>query len=357
MTLGELELIRIKTLKKIAKSKKSDYIAWLLIFIVCLIIGTIIFLWLFAVSKDDGNQHEFVAVLVFLFGFHYIVYLGPRSYKLQIFILLIAIFFVYKISIIFAAIYFGYLAFEMFFYSDNDKIEITNDEMSMEFRRLFKQKHILPYFEKFGYKYQMYSMIDTNHIINSKLFPRFIKHNGNDKIEGIYEGIKFEFSDIILTDREEGENIEISPDSIGIKNAKGILFYADFNKRIKSSTFILQNVKPQNMQNLKTITMDDSEFNDKFKVYSSDAQNAMYILSPALMRRILHFERRVKFPISISFVGTKIYIFIQTNKDNFEPNINKSVFKYDPAKEIKEELSHMLSIVRILKLNRKIWSV
>ena len=103
--------------------------------------------------------------------------------------------------------------------------------------------------------------------------------------------------------------------------------------------------------------MDDSEFNDKFKVYSSDAQNAMYILSPALMRRILHFERRVKFPINISFVGTKIYIFIQTNKDNFEPDINKSVFKYDPAKEIKEELSHMLSIVRILKLNRKIWSV
>ena len=51
MTLGELELIRIKTLKKIAKSKKSDHIAWLLIFIVCLIIGAIIFLWIFAISK------------------------------------------------------------------------------------------------------------------------------------------------------------------------------------------------------------------------------------------------------------------------------------------------------------------
>lgn len=71
--------------------------------------------------------------------------------------------------------------------------------------------------------------------------------------------------------------------------------------------------------------MDDNEFNSQFSVYSNNTQNAMYILSPAFMKWLLDLKKRPNFPISISFMGDKIYIFLDTGKDNFEPNIDQSI--------------------------------
>lgn len=351
MTQSELEILRVKTLKKI----KNDKDKTLTPFHVIILIGFLFALIMFLFLEQFSNYYLILYLAIFILAFFNALLVDDFFGVNFVLLIFVTIFSIEKSHVI-GVVYLIFLIVTLYNKS-HKSIHIEAENLAtIEFKRIFKQQYLMPYIEKFGYKYQMYSMIDTNHIINSKLFTSFVKHGGNDKISGKFEGVNFEFSDISLIDKENSDNLPVvAPDSVGIMNAKGILFYADFNKKINSATFILQG--SAYIENFNRITMDDSEFNDKFKVYSSDAQNAMYILSPALMRRILHFERRVKFPINISFVGTKIYIFIQTNKDNFEPDINKSVFKYDPAKEIKEELSHMLSIVRILKLNRKIWSV
>ena len=136
----------------------------------------------------------------------------------------------------------------------------------------------------------------------------------------------------------------------------GGIFYAKFNKKIKSQIFVLTN-KKQVVKNLKKITMDDSEFNSQFSVYSNNTQNAMYILSPAFMKWLLDLKKRLNFPISISFMGDKIYIFLDTGKDNFEPNIEQSILHTNSIFTIKMELLHFLSIVKTLNLNTKIWEV
>jgi len=43
-------------------------------------------------------------------------------------------------------------------------------------------------------------------------------------------------------------------------------------------------------------------------------------------------------------------------RDNFEPDIDESVLRRDPAAQLKRELSHFLAIVKNLKLNERIWS-
>ncbi|MBR7047393.1 MAG: DUF3137 domain-containing protein, partial [Campylobacter sp.] len=60
-------------------------------------------------------------------------------------------------------------------------------------------------------------------------------------------------------------------------------------------------------------------------------------------------------PINMSFVGNKIYIFIDTGRDNFEPDINANATI--TAKAIKVEFSHFLSIVKTLNLNTRIWKI
>ena len=56
-------------------------------------------------------------------------------------------------------------------------------------------------------------------------------------------------------------------------------------------------------------------------------------------------------------MGDKIYIFLDTGKDNFESNIDQSILHTNSIFTIKMELLHFLSIVKTLNLNTKIWEV
>ncbi|MDA3069925.1 DUF3137 domain-containing protein [Campylobacter sp. VBCF_08 NA3] len=213
-----------------------------------------------------------------------------------------------------------------------------------KYKDLFKNRYLKDYLAKFGYEYQEKGSLDQIILKHSKLFNPSEISNINDKICGKIDKVEFVFCDLII--KKE------------LKDALyfGVFFYAEFNKNIKSKTFIKsKDSKIKTAENLKKIIMDDTKFNRTFEVYSTDAINAMYILSPALMKRILSLKWHLNFPISISFVGSKIYIFIDTGKDNFEPNIDISAIKSDRI--IKTELSHFLSIVKTLNLNTRIWKV
>ena len=72
------------------------------------------------------------------------------------------------------------------------------------------------------------------------------------------------------------------------------------------------------------------------------------------MRRLLRFRSGAGGPISLSFSGKNVYIFIHTGYDSFEPSVDRSVFGFDPAASIKHELLFFLSIVKSLKLNENI---
>ena len=101
--------------------------------------------------------------------------------------------------------------------------------------------------------------------------------------------------------------------------------------------------------------MDNSEFNDTFNVFGQDIQNTMYVLTPAFMDKILALKKLMKCPISLSFFANKIFIKIDRGYDSFEPNLNKSIISQSIAPRIKAELNAMFDIVKILKLNSKIW--
>ncbi|MBQ3675008.1 MAG: DUF3137 domain-containing protein [Campylobacter sp.] len=215
------------------------------------------------------------------------------------------------------------------------------------FKDEFKDKFLKPYFDELGYNYEI-DTIGNNYIKNSRLFEESVDllDYDNDKISGENDGVWFGFGDVVLYDSKKEYEIW------------GVFFYAEFNKMANSNTFVISNdTTNQNSKKFRKITMDDSEFNSYFSVYTDDTQNAMYLLSPSLMRQLLNLKKRLKFPISLSFVGDKIYIFTDTGKDSFEPDINKSVLKENPAFAIKLELSQFLAIVKTPNLNRKIWRV
>ena len=141
---------------------------------------------------------------------------------------------------------------------------------SIKFRRAFKEHYLMPYFKAFGYRYDIGGSIDPAKLKLSGLFFRLDKFKGgNDRVSGVYDGVKFAFCDVSLFNRFSESEI------------LGTFFYAEFNKRISAKTLIFPaRAGAPNTGGLKKIDMDDAEFNAAFAVYCEDAAGAMYILAP-----------------------------------------------------------------------------
>lgn len=140
---------------------------------------------------------------------------------------------------------------------------------------------------------------------------------------------------------------------------EGPFFVANFNKKIRSDVFVFSNttLPPSELRHKllggREIPIDNADFNQNFTIYANDAMTVMYVLTPALMEKILSLKQLVKSNISLSFKQNKIYIAIARGADSFEPSLDQPILNARIAKDIKADLDAMLQIVKILKLNEK----
>jgi hypothetical protein len=147
---------------------------------------------------------------------------------------------------------------------------------------------------------------------------------------------------------------------------KGLFFMADFNKPFNGKTLVMpdfaekhfgafgQKLQGMNKFRGNLIKFEDSEFEKQFVVYGSDQNEAMYILTPSLMQRILEFKNKVNGDIRISFVDSKIFIAIPHKKDIFEPRIYRTVLSFEPIVEYFEQIQLAVGIVEDLCLNANV---
>ena len=73
------------------------------------------------------------------------------------------------------------------------------------------------------------------------------------------------------------------------------------------------------------------------------------------MEQLIKLQKMFKDPISVSFVDNRIFIKVDRGYDSFEPDLSQNIVNKNIAPRIKAELNAMFDIVKILKLNSKIW--
>lgn len=237
------------------------------------------------------------------------------------------------------------LAFIIYYYAcyyQNREIYIF--EEIKKYKISFKTIYIKNFIEKQGFKYlgdKTPNKFDRILLQSSGFFNSSQINYLDDVIEGEKFGTKFKFFEIFIN----------SSDS----NFGGVFFVADFSKEINSQTTIIS----KKIINFKSynILMDNALFNDKFKVFSDNPINAMYILTPIFLEKIANLTKNFGDNIKINFKNSKIYIHIEGKYDHFEPDIYKSAITNNPAKNILDEINALLDIVEILVLNSKIYKV
>lgn len=232
----------------------------------------------------------------------------------------------------------------------------------------FKHKIIRPLIEAIddNLNYTPNSHLSQHLFERSKLFTKTIdRFNGNDLVRGHINSVALAFSDI----HAEYESRDSKGRSSWHTIFKGLFIVADFNKHFKGSTVVLPDsaektfgsfigswLQKNNMGRNDLVKMDDPEFEKAFVVYGSDQIEARYILTHAMMKRLLDYKKQTQEDIYISFVGSKIHLGIYYNKDLFEPTVFTSLLEYKQAISYTQTLKLSIGIVEELKLNEKLWS-
>ncbi|MFT5861294.1 MAG: hypothetical protein ACI865_003418 [Flavobacteriaceae bacterium] len=212
--------------------------------------------------------------------------------------------------------------------------------------------------------YSATSHISSADFERSKIFlSRVDRFNGDDLVQGTIGKTAVRFSEIhseyYTTDKDGKRSYHTT--------FKGIFFIADFNKAFIGETVVLPDTaeklfgklgsffQKMNISRPKLIKLEDPVFEKAFAVYGTDQVEARYILTPALMSRIMEFKKKSG-KIHLSFMHNSVYIAISVSKNLFEPPFFKSMLRAEIVEEYFEYLLMSVEIVEDLNLNTRIWS-
>ena len=218
-----------------------------------------------------------------------------------------------------------------------------------EFRANFKRQIIENIVKKHGLSYDKDRGLGLDDFFT--IYDcRVDEWHSEDLVEGDIGGVSVKFSDFYAAKKVKKKN-----GTETVVQFQGVLFKADFNKKLSSITQIAH----VNSRNLavygQKANMDDARFEEIFDVYTTDQIGARYALSPALMENFTLLCLRLDAPVNSVFKDNQIFIAVETWRDDFEPDIRKSLINNETIALYESEIASFAQIVKELNLNRKIW--
>lgn len=222
-----------------------------------------------------------------------------------------------------------------------------------------------------GLAYEPASCIGQDSFERSRLCTRRIdRYRGEDLVHGSVGATEIVFSEIHAEHREQYTDSKGRRHTRWITLFKGLFFIGDFNKHFAGATVVVPDVaervlgawlggllqKANFAQPGELVKLEDPEFEKAFAVYGDDQVEARYILTPALMRRLLDFRARTGRDVSLSFVDSCVFVGVAYTRDLFEPRMLGSLTDPAWARGYFDDLAMAVGIVEDLNLNTRIWT-
>ena len=254
-------------------------------------------------------------------------------------------------SLIYGGVVLYKISDELKAYKEAFKIEVIGTAL----KSLDKSLTIEPYKGILEYEFE-----------NTQLFNQTAdRYNTEDLVSGTAGATGFYFAEIHAEYKTEvqtknGTNTEWHD------IFKGIMFAADFNKNFQGVTIL----KPKDLfstmgawfsknlfsfSNKDVISLENTAFSNTFITHSTNQVEARYILTPAMMERILNLNHYTKSTVSLSFINSKMYIAFPLSRNYFEAPVFKTLSNPDLLNDDVAVIKFMYEIVRELDLNTRIW--
>lgn len=242
--------------------------------------------------------------------------------------------------------------------------------VSESYRKEYKEKiiaRITGYADE-GLAYSPEGFIPMDTFVRSRIFTLSCdKYSGEDHFRGRIGKTDIEFSEVTAKHRSSSGTGKNRSEEYTII-FKGLFIIADFNKNFKTHTVVLPDTAEklfgkfgQTLQSAafgrgELIRLEDPRFEKEFCVYGDDQVEARYILTPALMERILAYSKKWNTRVHLSFLDSKVYIAISMYKDLFELRPFKPAADYKFIEESLRFLTLITEVVEDLNLNTRIWT-
>ncbi|EDP61893.1 hypothetical protein BAL199_28845 [alpha proteobacterium BAL199] len=188
----------------------------------------------------------------------------------------------------------------------------------------------------------------------SDILPSYSGKSLQDHIRGEVSGVPITMCDAELTERRGS-----GKGSRTVTVFRGPLVVSVFPKPSTGRTIVVPdggaigNFFAGRGQDVgQRVKLESPDFERAFEVYSSDQVEARYLLTPAMMERLLAFRARFGSRIRLAFAERELLIAIDDRRDWFpDPGLFQKLT--DPAlvRDQAEEIARIAKIVETLKLN------
>ena len=173
----------------------------------------------------------------------------------------------------------------------------------------------------------------------------------DDYISGRYKDIVFECSDIKVEDViRNGKHTQT------VTCFQGLYLKVNLKKRVHGWTVVREreflgdgNPRPfwSEMPHLERVRVESEAFNQKFSIYTSDGQEAFYLLTPHFMEKLLELERRYDGKCMFGFLNGQLHVAIDSREDHFVIGLFDAVDKAKIA-EHQAEIDMIKGIVELV---------
>lgn len=226
----------------------------------------------------------------------------------------------------------------------------------------FKENVLLPSLKKKHpqLNYNQSASISRDEFVASEIFSSFrvSRFNGEDLFSGIEGKTHFKFSEVHAEERRTRSNGKGGTQTYYVTIFKGIFMIADFNKRLSYTTRVIQAADgffEKLFAGKSKVSLEHPVFEKMFNTYSQDQVEARYILTPAMMERLVELQKQWSSNLNVSFKGNNMFVAISNPYNHFEPNLRKEI-DIPQIERIFDEIESCLSIINTLDLNTRIWT-
>ncbi len=221
-----------------------------------------------------------------------------------------------------------------------------------------------------GLKHECNSGIPAPTFTGTELFTESPdRYSTEDLIHGTCGKTFLQLAEIDAEERRTRTDSDGKTETYYVTIFKGLLLIADFHKDFHGRTFVFPDKaektfgsvgrffqKMGGRRETNLIRLEDPEFEQAFAVYSTDEIEARYILSTAMLRRILDLRARFGKDVRLGFKDSCLTLAVPHGESYLEPNTSR------PATDIRQingmlfELKFFLDTIEELDLNTRIWS-
>lgn len=189
---------------------------------------------------------------------------------------------------------------------------------------------------------------DESIIRNTEMMFMGDRYESNDYISGKYKNINIEQADVKIEEERERKDSDGNTETYYDTIFQGKWMIFDFNKPFRANMQVkdkrFSNSRISNWgkeEKFKRVKLEDEEFNNCFKIYAQDEEEAFYILTPHFMDKIKKVYNNISGELLFCFIDNKLHIGLNNNKDSFEPSLLSN-----PSEE--QIKNNILSDIRIV---------